>query len=87
MDLHRYWFEFNSSARLPLGVAHGCGVTAHDYAGARELVSSKVFDQQDMPEPARVIVDVDVSTLDPAHVIPNMGNVLMRGIWFPLGYE
>ena len=29
----------------------------------------------------------DVAELDQGHVIPNMGNMLKRGIWFPLGYD
>jgi hypothetical protein len=28
-----------------------------------------------------------VSTLDPRHVRPNMGNPVTPGIWFPLGHE
>ena len=30
--------------------------------------------------------DIDVRALDPNHVLPNIGNVTSRGIWFPLGY-
>jgi hypothetical protein len=25
--------------------------------------------------------------LDQKHVVPNMGNIFIRGVWFPLGYE
>ena len=28
-----------------------------------------------------------VDELDPNHVVPNMGNILKRGVWFPKGYE
>lgn len=28
-----------------------------------------------------------VTSLDQQHVVPNMGNLLRRGIWFPLGHE
>ena len=27
--------------------------------------------------------DVDLTTLDPNHVLPNIGNVTRRGVWFP----
>jgi len=29
----------------------------------------------------------DASELDQGHVVPNMGNWLRRGVWYPLGYE
>ena len=29
----------------------------------------------------------DASSLDQGHVIPNMRNMLRRGIWYPLGYQ
>jgi hypothetical protein len=29
----------------------------------------------------------DAAALDQGHVIPNMGNMLRRGIWYPLGYD
>lgn len=34
-----------------------------------------------------MIEDVDVSTLDPEHVLPNTGVPAARGIWFPLGHS
>jgi hypothetical protein len=39
-----------------------------------------------LPQVAVMIQDVDVSRIDEQHVLPNMGNVLERGIWFPLGF-
>lgn len=36
------------------------------------------------PAVTDVIVDVDVSTLDKSHVLPNMGSTVVRGVWFPL---
>jgi hypothetical protein len=32
------------------------------------------------------VEDVDVSTLDRGHVLPNMGSVLVREVGFPFGY-
>ncbi|WP_162939474.1 hypothetical protein [Neorhizobium sp. NCHU2750] len=29
----------------------------------------------------------DAASLDQGHVIPNMGNMFRRGIWYPLGYQ
>jgi hypothetical protein len=30
-----------------------------------------------------VVEDVDVSQLDAGHVLPNMGDPTLRGVWFP----
>ncbi len=86
MTLHRYWFRFDpKTSGLPLGVRAGCGVTAYDRTDAWSLLSSRVFSGT-LPDIVQVIEDVDVSTLDPAHVLPNMGSVFVRGVWFPKGY-
>jgi hypothetical protein len=31
--------------------------------------------------------DVDLSSLEQKHVLPNLGDVTARGIWFPQGYD
>ena len=87
--LIRYWFRFASipGMRLPIGVAQGCGVSAFNYEDALSLLKVKVFDGNDLPPTEEVIENIDVSTLDNKQIIPNIGNVRMRGIWFPLGYE
>jgi len=40
-----------------------------------------------MPEIKKVIENVDVSTLDAGHVLPNMSPPNIRGVWFPLRYN
>jgi hypothetical protein len=40
-----------------------------------------------LPTISRIVPDMDVSTLDQNHVIPNMGVVVWRGIWFPLAFQ
>ena len=40
-----------------------------------------------MPAIKDMVEDVDVSTLDANHVLPNMGITLKRGVWFPQGFE
>ena len=40
----------------------------------------------ELPTIAVLIEDVDVSTLDAGHVLPNMSPPVRRGVWFPLGY-
>ncbi len=89
MGLHRFWFEFDLSIEdsPPAGTLLGCGVSAYDYDDAINLIKERVFDDDKLPEITKEVRDVDVSTLDQNHVLPNMGIVTNRGIWFPLGYE
>lgn len=84
--LKRFWIEFERLERPdPLNL--GCGVTAHNYDDALSLISTRIFPDKTIPTIVAVSEDVDVSTLDANHVLPNMGVVVKRGIWFPLGYE
>ena len=87
--LRRYWFEFNhaSNPEHRAWVLMGCGVTANDYDDAVNLLKERVFRVDDAAPIKRVIEDVDVSTLDPGHVLPNMHPPNLRGIWFPRGFE
>ncbi len=70
-----YWFDM--TGRL------GAGVTAHSEADAIAIFEA-AFDRQ---ADARPHLIKDASELDQKHVVPNMGNLLMRGVWFPRGYE
>jgi hypothetical protein len=87
--VRRFWFEFSADpgTSLPAGVRLGCGVSAYDYDDALQIIQTSVFKNGALPTIARDIEDVDVSELDANHVRPNMGDVLRRGIWFPLGYD
>jgi hypothetical protein len=89
MKLHRYWFKFalTFSDSHPAGTLLGCGVTAYSQEDAVALMTERVFTKTQLPVIESVQEDVDVSTLDAGHVRPNMGNVLKRGIWFPIGYD
>jgi hypothetical protein len=83
--LHRYWFEFEGTVRAGLGL--GCGVTAYGEEDARSLLARTVFGDAAVPRIRRVLTDVDVSTLDAGHVLPNMIDPASRGVWFPAGYR
>jgi hypothetical protein len=79
-ELRRFWFEFVSTdPRLRLGV----GATGVDEADCIGMIQSRLLEGEPMPTPSRVLPDVDVSTLDAGHVLPNMGLVVDRGIWYP----
>ena len=73
--LRRFWF--------PLSSGFGVGVTAASEADARQLAEvarARYFPKATLGE---VVADVDIRTLDQAHVMPNMGLVVDRGIWYP----
>ena len=87
--MKRYWFEFAlpDDGSFPAGITLGIGVTGYDYGDALRLIAAQVFVDLPMSPIKRVIDDVDVSTLDQDHVIPNMKPPNLRGIWFPMGYD
>lgn len=70
--LRRFWFAIPSS--------FGFGVTAYSIGDAFFLLESEgiLIDHT-----VEVIVDIDVSTLDPNHILPNAGPPCFRGVWFP----
>lgn len=69
--LYRFWF------RRPVGL--GYGVTAFSVEDAEQLLARAGL-VRDWTE---VVPDVELSTLDPNHVLPNIGGVTFRGVWFP----
>jgi hypothetical protein len=80
--LTRYWFTFTKTSKpSPLNI--GCGVTAFSYADALDLLRERLA-PEDLARVAGHSANIDVSTLDPGHVLPNMGIVSNRGIWFPI---
>ncbi len=87
--LRRYWLEFNiapgevTSYPSYAGLSYGCGVTAYSYDDAIKLLHEKLFGDDPTPAIQQAIEDVDVSKLDTGHVLPNMGDPTIRGIWFP----
>lgn len=60
---------------------HGCGVTAIDEADCRAIVDGTWFFAGQNVE---LIVGIRNSDeLDQDHVVPNVGSIFVRGIWFP----
>ena len=62
----------------------GIGVTGHDKEDAVDFVSRMKIDGFVVD---KIKVVQSISELDQNHVFPNMGSVLRRGVWFPLGYD
>lgn len=78
--LRRYWIEFDERVA---GVSRRFGVTAIDLDDALGLIGRAGAGP--LPRPTLVVADIDVSTLDEGHVLPNMDPPNWRGIWFPIG--
>jgi hypothetical protein len=73
--LRRFWF--------PLSPGLGIGVTEFSEEEAyrqAERIRREAFPNSSMAPPIR---DVDVSTLDDKHVLPNAGPSAVRGVWYP----
>jgi hypothetical protein len=87
--MRRFWIEFNLSdyPNPPISIESGFGVTSASLQEALGVIRERAFDGRELPPISRVVEDVDVSTLDAKHVRPNMGVPVVRGIWFPIGFQ
>ena len=82
--LRRFWFEFDAEELTgEIWLSIGCGVTGYDEEDCLRMIREQLIDGAETPPIRKVIPDVDVSTLDEGHVLPNMGVPVWRGIWFP----
>jgi hypothetical protein len=86
IKLHRYWFSFEN---LPSHSALilGCGVSAYTYEDAVNILKETIFAKYPDAAICDATIDVDVRSLDAGVVQPNMGDVTVRGVWFPIGYN
>jgi hypothetical protein len=76
-----YWIV--TEPRLYPGTHSGVGITARSESDAREIYA-QVFDDYILVSIEPV---VDMRDLDQNHVVPNMGNWFVRGVWYPRGDE
>ena len=86
MKLKRFWIRFKPTRQYD-GLRPGCCVTGYEYDDPMAILKDTVFRDQESPPVESVIEDVDVSTLDQKHVVPNMEPVVWRGVWFPKGFS
>ena len=82
-DMKPYWITFERIA-APSYFNLGVGITANSKQDALEILSNTL---PEAPPVAGVAPIRDMRELDQAHVAPNMGNWLLRGVWFPRGHE
>jgi|GEM_PF-4461703 len=74
-SLRRYWFTLSEGI--------GIGVTAAGEGEARAMAEQTRAERFHRASITSMVVDVDVSTLDPDHVLPYIGPTVVRGVWFP----
>jgi hypothetical protein len=86
--LKRYWFVIYPEWRYG---PWNAGVTATSAQEAKDFML-KNFIKIKYAEPlerlkemehVEIIEDIDIQLLDKEHVIPNMGPVIFKGVWFP----
>jgi hypothetical protein len=88
LHLTRFWIEFESRDTVfGYGMSAGCGVTAWNYDDALNILKEKVFHDKSLPDIKKVTENIEVSTLDAGHILPNILPPSVRGIWYPMGYN
>ncbi|KAB1231470.1 hypothetical protein [Chryseobacterium viscerum] len=85
--LTRFWFTFEDSSELPPTLKLGCGVTGYNHEDALILLKQKIFKGNDNIIIKNYIENIDLTRLDPNHILPNILPPNFRGIWYPLGYN
>jgi hypothetical protein len=85
-NLRQFWFRFEPLP-TPTAINLGCGVSAYSRDDALALLRDRVFGGSGGPPLVEVIDDVTRGELDPKHVLPNLGRLDLRGVWFPQGYD
>lgn len=86
--MKRYWFEFDlpkeeSLSRHYYLPVHGCGITAYDLNDALKIMRLFILQSDDFPKFSRIVENIDLSTLEEKHVLPNAGVPVWRGVWYP----
>ena len=73
-----FWLTFPGQP----SAAFGIGITAYSLEDAYRLLEERGYD---FHRRGSVVVreDVVVADLDQKHVVPNMGPIVFRGIWYP----
>jgi hypothetical protein len=77
--LTAYWITFPDDLNFPIGV----GVTAHSREDALRVLEAAGFEFHRRAKRIQVREDVSLADLDPRHVVPNMGPIVVRGVWCP----
>ena len=83
--LKLFWFKFKQPT--PVIINFGVGISAYNYCDAIALLQERMFGPNNVPLVEQYIEDVSLDNLEENHVLPDIGLINVRGIWFPQGYE
>jgi hypothetical protein len=84
MEMRRYWIELKD---MSASVSR-FGITAYSADDALGLLAEYLrrFYREEAPvDVRRIIENIDISSLDADHVLPNMLPTVYRGVWYPMG--
>ncbi len=81
--LHRYWFKFDLDSVHFSPFHLGSGVTGYSLDDAKGILVLQAKRAGVNTIIDSVIEDIDISTLDQNHILPNIGLVSNRGMWYP----
>ena len=81
-----YWISFPQDSHLPLGI----GVTAFSEEDAFHLIEEQGIDAwYECAVEIKVEHGVRIQDLDEKNIVPNIGPMQLRGVWYParnIGY-
>ena len=65
---------------------HGFGVTAFSLHDAVRIINELGYAREVPEDPGELTIteNVRVSDLDQNHIVPNIGPIAVRGMWYPL---
>lgn len=78
--LETFWIEYSQDEKFVLGI----GVTAFSQEDAFLLIKECGIDHWfDRAREMKVTSDVRIEDLDQKNVVPNIGPLQLRGVWYP----
>lgn len=77
--LTAYWIE--------LDYYYPIGVTAYSLDDAKRLIKDRVFPKEEIPPIVKITENIQFRDIDQNHVVPNMGPITERGVWYPNLYS
>ena len=86
MKLKKYWISFKKNT-TPTVFNLGCGATASDRIDLQKVLDkSEILSRYPNLSIDKIEQISKIDELESKHVLVNMGNPAVRGIWFPLGF-
>ena len=82
--LTAYWIEFEGWG---MGSQSQFGVTAYSLDDAKFLLRKPffegIFGDKEIPQIKKLTENIQFKDLDQYHIVPNMGPITERGVWYP----